>query len=286
MIRARAAAAVLLTIACLASSCRPASTSREAERSDDPVPVLSLTDAEKDVLLFPALHGAMAPRQPRCVPARHGEPPLRWLDEAEEDLACTVDARAAVAASAPDEPSQSGVGRLAAAHLSSPQEQLTAAALCDDADAIHRLVEHGADANRRDACGSTALVVAAAAGSAHAVDALLEAGARPNLESRQGRWSRTPLEAAVLRGDDAIAGSLLDHGASPEPASPAGRDALMLAAMTNDDVLVRRLLHRKADACRRDSHGMTAEDVARFFGNTKIVEILHLATQHCTAVAR
>jgi ankyrin repeat protein len=72
-----------------------------------------------------------------------------------------------------------------------------------------RLVEAGADCNRRDELGRTALHFAVVAGSA-AIDALVAGGADVDLRSNDGR---TPLHEAALHGNAASLEALLRRGA-------------------------------------------------------------------------
>lgn len=71
------------------------------------------------------------------------------------------------------------------------------------------LLEHGADANRQDSVGRTALHYAASAGRA-AVELLLEGGADPNAVAVD---SRTPLHEAVDRWNPGAVQALCSAGA-------------------------------------------------------------------------
>ena len=75
---------------------------------------------------------------------------------------------------------------------------------------LKSLLDAGADPNRRDANGSTALIEAAAGGQTAAARALVAAGANPNLTSSGGR---TPLIAAAIGGRIEIARLLISAGA-------------------------------------------------------------------------
>ena len=87
-----------------------------------------------------------------------------------------------------------------------------------------RLIEAGADCNRRDELGRTALHFAVVAGPA-AIDALVAGGADVDLRSNDGR---TPLHEAALRGDVASLEALVRHGAGTTLQDDAGATAAAL----------------------------------------------------------
>lgn len=230
-------------------------------------PVFDLDAEQIGRLLSPAAYEPPDDSQARCVPASGARSAPDWLDEAITTLSCTPEARTAL-------------GRDAQATL--PENRLTAAALCNDAGAATRIVAEGARPNDRDACGWTALVVAASTGHVDVIRALLAAGAKPNVVSRAGRSSRSPLLAAVMRGDSAAANVLLDAHASAAATTGGGRDALMYAATGVDADLVRRLLRRDADACRKDHAGITAAQLAGAFANDGVASLLKRAWHRCS----
>jgi ankyrin repeat protein len=236
-----------------------------------PAPI-ALTPIEKNRLLFPALELPRDPAERRCIPARGANPP-HWLEEAAANLKCTEEARAALAETiASDSPGL--------------DDRLTAAAVCDDADAVVRLLAGGANPNRRDSCGWTALVAAAATGHAGVTEKLLAGGAKPNMESRQGKWSRSALLAALIRNDSLSTSLLLASGANPNLATPDGRDALMFAATGGDQELVRSLLQRHADPCHHDATGLTAIAIAHAYGNDTLTRQLGKAARKCPETAK
>jgi len=109
-----------------------------------------------------------------------------------------------------------GAGLLAvlmagAAHGQAPGTALSNAARAGDVATLRSLLDSGADPNRRDANGNSALIEAVAAGHADAARALLGAGANPNLTSSGGQ---TPLIQAAIGGRIEIARLLIAAGAN------------------------------------------------------------------------
>src|ERR1017187_9104772 len=104
-----------------------------------------------------------------------------------------------------------------------PDTALPKAARERDLARLKSLLDSGADPNRRDANGSTALIQAGAGGQAAATHALVAAGANPNLTSSGGR---TPLLEAALGGRVEIARLLISAGggAHPPPPAPGARE--------------------------------------------------------------
>ena len=95
-------------------------------------------------------------------------------------------------------------------------------------EAVKALLEAGADPDLRGAQKSTALYLAAAYQRSDAVRTLLAGGANPNLRGD----GDTPLQCAIVLGDDAMVRDLLAAGARaleaaapPEPRRPTAADA-------------------------------------------------------------
>jgi ankyrin repeat protein len=90
----------------------------------------------------------------------------------------------------------------------------------------------------------TPLVVAAQAGHASAIRALVQGGADPNLGTRLGRVGTTPLWFAASKGHAAAVTALLDSGASIS--SPATYNALRAAIEGGHIDLARLMVARRA----------------------------------------
>lgn len=106
-----------------------------------------------------------------------------------------------------------------------------------DADIIEQLLQAGADANGGGGV-STPLIKAVEGGSERAIQALLQAGAQPDLADGTGR---TPLMAAASRGDETSARLLLSAGADASGRSRLGATALSLAQREGHAELVELL---------------------------------------------
>lgn len=163
-----------------------------------------------------------------------------------------------------------------------------AAAMAGDAKVLAELLARGGDPNEQDTnrLGQTALMNAAAQGSADAVRVLLKAGADVHLRSRppmtikaglQDRGEMTALLWAAPNGDREIVRMLLNAHADPNVREYRGMNALTLAVTSErqDASLVRLLLEKTADVNAKDNNGLTTLDWARKWGDdTGIVRIL------------
>ncbi|MGH8080421.1 MAG: ankyrin repeat domain-containing protein, partial [Lysobacter sp.] len=135
------------------------------------------------------------------------------------------------------------------------------AARAGDVAVLKSLLARGVDVNLRDERGSTALILAAYYGKSDAVQALLDAGASPNLgDSARGN---TALMGALFRGESESARKLLaDTRTDVNARNAAGQTAAMFAALFGRGDLVEALAARKADFALTDASGATAEALA------------------------
>jgi len=128
-----------------------------------------------------------------------------------------------------------------------------------------RLLVKEAGVDRKDALGQTPLLLAAAFGSADAVELLLANGADPKAASNAGL---TALHAS--RGDARIVRLLLGHGADVRARTQLGKTPLIVAASSSGaEEAVRLLIEKGADVNEADSTGFTplmgaarADDIA------------------------
>ncbi|MGY0633814.1 ankyrin repeat domain-containing protein [Luteimonas sp. A478] len=144
-------------------------------------------------------------------------------------------------------------------------EDLPAAAMAGDADAVRRLLALGFDVDVVDPQGCSALLRAAGGGHQQVVELLLERGADLQLPAGSGA---TPLSAAVSMGHAEVVDHLLEKGASLEQRLPGEVTVLMLAAALGLPELCARLLAAGADVHATDSQGLTALHCAALYGFT------------------
>ena len=116
------------------------------------------------------------------------------------------------------------------------------------------------------------LTVEAKKGNLAEVRKLVARGAEPVSGARYSE--RNVSIYSWLSGDSRIAKFVLDHGASADPIDATGRSALMIAAATGEDELVKPLLQSGAKLHLRDHAGVTARNWVSIEGREEIVELL------------
>lgn len=145
-------------------------------------------------------------------------------------------------------------------------------------EAVHLLVNAGADVDGCDSEGRTALRAAAWGGHEKIVATLLDYGAQVDRADSKGR---TPLLAASYMGHHEAVEILLDHSANVDIADGDGRTALSVAALCVPTAVgvkgygevVSLLLEHGADPGYRDHNGMTPLLLAAYEGHEDIVEL-------------
>jgi cytohesin len=114
----------------------------------------------------------------------------------------------------------------------------------DEAEIVRALLKAGADPNRVDLDGTTALHYAAGAGP-RAVRLLLNAGADPNARANDGRSS---LFSAIEDGLPAVVEALLEGGADPSLPDESGVSPRELVESLDqpdeDQILIREIIRR------------------------------------------
>ncbi len=115
----------------------------------------------------------------------------------------------------------------------SPKVDIYAAALTGDLDAIRQHIKAGTDLNKKDAYGSTPLVIAITFGKKDVAIALIEAGADVNLLNNDGS---TPLHSAVFFCRKEVVQSLLDHEVDKSVVNNYGSTALQSIEVPFRDV--------------------------------------------------
>jgi len=153
-----------------------------------------------------------------------------------------------------------------------PDGMLIGAVRANDASAVVRSLEAGADVHARDADSSMALHWAVRQDNLEIVNLLLEAGADPNAATR---YNITPIALAAANGDAAMIGRLLDAGVDANSASHEGQTALMSAALNGRVDAVELLLEHGAEVNAVEPfRGQTALMWAAGRGNADVVEAL------------
>jgi len=144
-------------------------------------------------------------------------------------------------------------------------DDVPAAAIVGDADAVRRLLDLGLAVDAVDSQGCTALLRAAGGGHRGLVDLLLARGADPQLAAHSGA---TPMSAAVSMRHGDIVDRLIVAGASLEQRLPGESTVLMVACALGLPDLAARLLAAGADVHAADAQGRTALHCAAVFGFT------------------
>jgi len=133
-------------------------------------------------------------------------------------------------------------------------EDIVAAAVAGDADAVERLLGLDLPIDAVDSQGCTALLRAAGLGHLEVVRRLLARGADPSISARTGA---TPLTAAVSRQHVAVVEALLDAGVPVDQPLPGGATPLMVASALGQEAVVRLLLARGASIRAGDDQGLS-----------------------------
>lgn len=120
---------------------------------------------------------------------------------------------------------------------------------------VNALISAGADPNVKNSTGLTALMRLSEDSSAEIVRALVDVGAKVNHKDADGD---TPLHMAAALEKTEILRALLDAGAKVNARNNDGKTALMIAAENGYLENVRALLWAGADVHRRDKDGATA----------------------------
>ncbi len=159
------------------------------------------------------------------------------------------------------------------ANYTSTRTLLHNAALAGHIAVIDTLIARGAEVDRVDGDGHTALTLAIANDQFDAARALVEAGGLQNLPERSG----DALRLALHRGEIDLAMSLLDAGADPNATSDGAGNTPLIEAATHDHAdAVRALLARGADpnTARTNDEAHTPLHEAAEEGYLEVVRLL------------
>lgn len=180
-------------------------------------------------------------------------------------------------------------------------EDMVAAVNEDKAPTINALLNRGVDPDTTDQEGNTLLMLAAAAGSGHAIVELLAARAKVNAKNQLGETALmlasinghleivrslvlrganvnqsgwTPLMYAATRDHVNIARLLISYGAKVDAAADNGYTALMMATRENKAGVVALLLANGADPNLTAQSGASAKSIAQEKKNPEITKLL------------
>jgi ankyrin repeat protein len=146
------------------------------------------------------------------------------------------------------------------------------AALYGQTKVMELLLAEKADVNSLDEDGFTPLHWAATFNQSEAVKLLLANKANMNLKVPKYGW--TALRLAVIHGHMATAEALLNAGADPNLKDDENIPLLNQAVIRGKKEMVELLLANKADVNTKDSERETALDEAEEQGNKEIIELL------------
>ena len=137
---------------------------------------------------------------------------------------------------------------------------LLQAVMDQDANQVKRLLASGIAPDAANQIGETPLMIAAYQRNTEIVQALLDAGADPNIKEKE--WGVTALMYASFQGNLIITGMLLDGKADPNIRNREGWTALMCAAFAGRPKTVQLLIKRGADPYLETRDGWTAYQLA------------------------
>jgi len=162
-------------------------------------------------------------------------------------------------------------------------EKLLDAAMYGNLQQVQQLIANGVDVNAISSCNRTALSLAIQGGKIPVIQALLDAGADPNLpdETDDDLAANSPLMAAAStffatnRGD--MVRLLIQRGADINQQDAEGQTALMHALRYSDMDVIETLIRAGADLDIQDNEGNTALMMAELIESTKVANILKQA---------
>jgi ankyrin repeat protein len=165
-------------------------------------------------------------------------------------------------------------------HRSIPEIPIVGAAREGRLKIIKLLIEHGADKERGDLAGCTALHMAAWKGHLEIVRYLVREGMKIDVKDKDGD---TPLMFAVSEVNMRVAKWLIDNGANPEISTNNGRRSIHWAAYRGQTSMVRFLFELGVDINSVDhagrsplilaiiaNHTETARELIALGANSKI----------------
>jgi hypothetical protein len=155
-------------------------------------------------------------------------------------------------------------------------ECLTYASTSENPEVVHFLLGQHADVNARLGGGPTALLYAAMRSTdaeAKIALMLIDAGANVNVRTDYD----SEYEEKKPSPGKGAAGVTASFALNPALQRP-GWTPLMYAAKSGRTDVIRALLNHRADASIRDSHGLTAADIAKKYKHPDVYRLLEKAT--------
>jgi ankyrin repeat protein len=141
-----------------------------------------------------------------------------------------------------------------------------------DTDALKNLLKRGADINKRDGYGETALLITIEEGNQKTARFLMDKGA--DINGRDTTFGKTPLLKAIEADQPAIARDLMDKRVDVNLADKNGWTPLLRASEHGQLEVVQALLAHGADVSARSSNGFTPLMQAFVRGHSDIVALL------------
>ncbi|XP_059142219.1 protein TANC2-like isoform X2 [Physella acuta] len=148
---------------------------------------------------------------------------------------------------------------------------MTAACLFGRKEAVHFLLECGADVTISNSKSFTPLLCAAKSGRWEICDMLLANGADLTTPDKYGR---TPLMIASGEGHVRVVNLLLDKGACQKSTDKEGLTALCWACLRGHMPVVESLVKHGSDIHHTDNSGRSPLHLAAFYGDANIVQFL------------
>jgi ankyrin repeat protein len=138
-------------------------------------------------------------------------------------------------------------------------------------EVVRILLELGADPTAQDKDGETPLHSASRMGKVEAIRVLLELGADP---TAQDKYGETPLHSASRMGKVEAIRVLLELGADPTAQDKNGETPLHSASLMGEVEAIRVLLELGADPTAQDKDGMTPLHSASQMGKVEAIRML------------
>ncbi|HEY9692719.1 MAG TPA: ankyrin repeat domain-containing protein [Oculatellaceae cyanobacterium] len=155
-----------------------------------------------------------------------------------------------------------------------PVEDFIRAAMYGNLDDVEKAIAQGVDVNAIGSYGCTALMYAAFYGSIPVIQALLDAGADPDILSDNDEGLGEGMSALMLVAETryTVAKLLIERGADVNLRGAGGKTALMAAL--NNNAVVRALIEAGADVNAKDDAGNSVLMQAVMAGYHSTVKLL------------